>query len=353
MGQGSTTGDMADVGQVSAPAVPAHVQLIHMATAYWASRLLYVAAKFGLADHLAGGPKTAEALAGPTGTHAPSLHRVMRTLASLGVLTEDDQHRFALTPLGEALRTGAPGSARATVLTLAGDWAWRGFEHFPYSVETGKTGVEKALGEPLFDWLAKRPDDVSLFSETMIGFHGEEPPAVAAAYDFSGLQTVVDVGGASGNLLTTILERYPEPHGILFDLSHVVRDAPALIQARGLVDRITIDAGSFFETVPVGGDAYLLSHIIHDWSEDQCLTILGNCRRAMKPTGRVLIIEMVLPEGNGPHPGKMLDMMMLVGAGGQERTEPEYRVLLAKAGFNLSKVVPTRSAVSIVEAVPA
>jgi O-methyltransferase domain/Dimerisation domain len=343
---------MSETVQVNTEAPPAHVQLVQMATAYWASRLLYVAAKLSLADHLADGPKTAEALAGPTGTHAPSLYRLMRTLASLGVLTEDDQHRFALTPLGEALKTGAPGSARATVLTLAGDWVWRGFEHVLYSVETGKSAIEKSLGKPLFDWLASHPEDASLFSETMIGFHGEEPAAVAAAYDFSGLPTIIDVGGASGNLLTTILQRYPEPRGILFDLPQVVRDAPALIQARGLADRITIEAGSFFETVPVGGDAYLLSHIIHDWTEDQCLTILGNCRKAMKPTGRVLIIEMVLPEGNDPHPGKMLDMMMLVGPGGQERTEPEYRALLAKARFNLTKVVPTRSAVSIVEAVP-
>jgi len=344
---------MSETAQVSTDAPPAHVQLIQMATSYWASRLLYVAAKLGLADHLASGPKTAEALAGPTGTHAPSLHRVMRTLASLGLLTEDAQHRFELTPLGEALKTGAPGSARATVLTLAGDWVWRGFEHVLYSVETGQSALEKSLGEPLFDWLASHPEDASLFSETMIGFHGEEPAAVAAAYDFSGLRTIIDVGGASGHLLTTILERHPEPRGILFDLPHVVRDAPALIQERGLADRIKIDAGSFFETVPVGGDAYLLSHIIHDWTEDQCLTILGNCRRAMRPDGRVLIVEMVLPEGNDPHPGKMLDMMMLVGPGGQERTEPEYRALLTKAGFNLTKVVPTRSAVSIVEAVRA
>jgi hypothetical protein len=312
--------------------------------------VLYVAAKLDLADRLAGGPKSAEALAVATGTHAPSLGRLMRTLASLGLLTEDGQHRFALTPLGEALKSGAPGSARASVLTLAGDWVWRGFEHLLYSVETGKSGIEKSLGEPLFSWLGKHPEDASLFSETMIGFHGLEPAAVAAAYDFSGLETVVDVGGATGHLLTTILGSHPGPRGVLFDLPHVVRDAPALIRARGLAGRVTVESGSFFETVPAGGDAYLLSHVIHDWTEDQCLTILGNCRRAMKPDSRLLIIEMVLPAGDGPHPGKMLDMMMLVGPGGQERTEPEYAALLDKAGFRFTKVVPTRSAVSIVEA---
>jgi O-methyltransferase len=277
----------------------------------------------------------------------------MRTLASLGIVTEDASHRFALTPLGEALRTGAPGAARASILTLAGEWVSRAMDELQYSIETGKSGFDKVYGMPVFDWLATHPEDVALFSETMVGFHGAEPPAVADAYDFAALGTIVDVGGASGHLLTTILSRFPGPRGILFDLPHVVRDPSALIASRGLTDRVTIESGSFFERVPTNGDAYLLSHIIHDWREDLCLTILGNCHRAMRPDGRVLIIEMVLPPGNTPHPGKMLDMMMLVGPGGQERTEPEYAALLDKAGFRLTRVVPTASPVSIVEAVRA
>ena len=329
---------------------PPHAQLVQIAMAFWTSRTIYVTAKLGLADHLANGPKSAEELAGRTGTHAPSLYRVMRTVASLGIFTEDSVHRFALTPLGEALQSGAPGSAHATILTLAGDWAWRGWEQMLYSVETGKSSFEKALGMPMFDWLAQHPEDASLFSETMIGVHGAEPPAVAAAYDFSELRTIVDVGGATGNLLTTILGSYPGTRGILFDLPHVVRDAPALIEARGLAGRVTIEAGSFFESVPPGGDAYLLSHIIHDWSEEQCLTILQNCRRAMSADSRLLIIEMVLPEGDTPHTGKIIDMAMLVAPGGQERTEPEYAALLGKAGLGLTRVVPTESAVSVVEA---
>jgi O-methyltransferase domain/Dimerisation domain len=333
--------------------LPPSVQLVQMATAHWVSRIVRVAAELDIADHLAEGPRTAEVLAGTTGTHAPSLYRFLRTLASLGILTEDETHAFGLTPLGEALRKGAPGCARASILTLAGEWISRGMDELRYSVETGKSGVEKSLGMPIFDWLAQHPEQASLFSETMIGVHGSEPATVAAAYDFSDLATVVDVGGASGNLLTTILGRHPGPRGILFDLPHVVRDAPALIASRGLKDRVTIEPGSFFEKVPEGGDAYLLSHIIHDWSEDQCIAILGNCRRAMKPGSRLLIIEMVLPPGDTPHPGKMLDMMMLVGPGGQERTEPEYKALLAKAGFRLARVVPTASPVSVVEAVHA
>lgn len=333
--------------------VPAHIQLVQMATAYWVSRLLYVAAKLSLADHLAAGdgPQSADALAAKTGMHPQALYRVMRTLASLGLFAETGEKQFALTPLGEAMKTGAPGSARATVLTLAGDWCWRGFEQLPYSVETGKSGCERAMGEPIFDWLGKHPEDAALFSETMIGFHGMEPAAVAAAYDFSGLDTIVDVGGASGDLLTTVLAKHPDSRGVLFDLAQGLGNAPALIASRGLSDRVSLQSGSFFDAVPAGGDAYLLSHVIHDWTDEQCQTILGNCRRAMKPEGRLLIIEMVLPEDNAPHLGKLLDIMMLVGPGGQERTEPEYRALLAKAGFKLTRVVPTSSAVSIVEAV--
>jgi hypothetical protein len=322
-----------------------------MATAHWMSHILYAAAKLGLADHLAQGPKRVDELAAVTKTHAPSLSRLMRTLGHLGLVAEEGTGQFALTPLGEALKTGSPGAARSAILTLASPWITTGWERLLESVQTGRPGLEQALGMPIFDWLAQHPEEASLFSETMVSFHGAEPAAVAAAYDFSDLITIVDVGGATGNLLAAILNKYPGSRGILYDLPHVVRDAPKLIQGRGLAERVTIVSGSFFERVPEGGDAYLLSHIIHDWTEEQCLTILGHCRRVMKPTSRVLIIEMVLPGGNAPHPGKMLDMMMLVGPGGQERTEPEYRALLSKAGLRLTKVDPTNSAVSVVEAI--
>jgi len=349
----STNGKPAsDESKDLTPSKPPHAQLIEMGTAYWISQIVYVAAKLGLADQLNGEPKSADELAGPTGAHAPSLYRLMRTLAHLGLLREDGDHRFALTPLGEALKNGAPGAARASILTLGSKAFYTGFGQLLYSIQTGKSGLEKALGMPIFDWLGQNPEMASLFSETMVGVHGAEPAAVAAAYDFSGIKTIVDVGGATGNLLTTVLGRASGARGVLYDLPHVVRDAPAFIESRGLTDRVSIEAGSFFERVPGGGDAYLLSHIIHDWSEAQCLTILGNCRRAMKPGSRLLLIEMVLPSGNAPHPGKVLDMMMLVGPGGQERTEPEYGKLLAKAGFRLTRIVPTESAVSIVEAVP-
>jgi hypothetical protein len=331
--------------------VPPHVRLIEMGTAAWATMIIHGAAKIGLADHFDAGAKTAEELAGPTGTHAPSLRRLMRTLAALGILTESPAGYFALTALGEALKRDAPGAARATILTLAGGRLWRTMSEFPYSLETGKPAHVKLHDVPLFEWLAQHPEEAALFSETMVGFHGREPDAVAAAYDFSPFATLVDVGGATGHMLTTIVRRYDGLHGVLFDLPYVERNAREFISSRSLAHRISIRTGSFFDAVPQGGDAYLLSHVIHDWGEDQCLRILQNCRRVMRPDGRLLIVEMVLPPGDTMHPGKILDMIMLVGPGGQERTEEEYRVLLEKAGLRLTRVVPTGSAVSVVEAV--
>ena len=342
---------MSDHHEFGSRALPPHAQLIQMCIASWASAVVYAAAKLGLADQLATEPKNAAELAGPMRMHAPSLYRLMRTLASLGVLTERDAQRFALTPLGEALKTGAPGSARATLIAFGGTF-WHGWEEILYSLETGKTGFDKAHGMPLFEYLRQHPADASYFSEAMVGFHGDEPPAVAEAYDFSRFTNVVDVGGATGNLLAAILSRHTGPRGVLFDRPHVVLDAPTLLKAHGVEERVMIEAGDFFETVPAGGDAYVLSHVIHDWNEDQCLTILGHCRKVIKADGRLLIVEMVLPAGDTPHPGKVLDMVMLVFPGGQERTEVEYASLLGKAGFRLSRVVPTASAVSVVEAVP-
>ena len=336
----------------AAETLPPHVQLIQMGTAYWVSRAVYAAAELKLADRLGTEARTAAELAGAASLHAPSLHRLMRTLASLGILTETTGQRFGLTPLGQALKSDAPGSARASIVTICSRWFTDAFDNIVHSVQTGDTGFEKAHGVPIFNYLSQHPADATLFSETMVGFHGNEPPAVAAAYDFSIFKTIVDVGGATGNMLAEILLRHAGPRGVLFDLPHVVKDAAALLEAKGVDGRVTVESGDFFTTVPAGADAYILSHIIHDWSEEQCLTILGNVRKAIKPDGRLMIVEMVLPAGDTPHPGKITDIVMLTVAGGQERTEAEYAPLLAKAGFRIERVVPTGSAVSIVEAVP-
>lgn len=329
---------------------PAHVQLIEMGNAFIASRLIFAAARLGLADQLSPNPKSAAEIAGTVGVKAEFLHRLMRSLAGLGVLTEKPGQKFALTALGEALRSDAPGSARATILSF-GNWGAKSFQEIMHTLETGGTGMLKAFNARLFDYLAANPEAASDFSETMVGFHGAEPPAVAEAYDFSQFETIVDVGGATGNMLAEILLKHKGPRGILYDRPFVVEEANALLKRRGVADRVDIASGDFFEFAPAGGDAYILSHIIHDWNEAECLTILGHCRAGMKPGSKLLIVEMVLPHGDAPHPGKMLDMVMMVVVGGQERTAEEYAQLLAKAGLRMTRVVPTGSAVSIVEAV--
>jgi hypothetical protein len=342
---------MADHKPAASASPPPHVQLIQMGVSQLVLNTVYVAAKLGLADQLASAPKSAAELAGRMQVHAQSLHRLMRALANVGVLTEQPEQRFALTGLGEALKTGAPGSARSCLLFFGSPWQRSAWDHAVYSVQTGRPGFDKAQGVTSFEYLAQHPEDASLFSETMVGLYHEEPQAVAAAYDFSIFKTVVDVGGATGNMLATVLAHHAGPRGVLFDQPHVVKDAPALLGTRGVSNRVTIKSGDFFQSAPAGADAYILSHILHDWGEDQCLAILGNVRKAMNPSGRLLIVEMVLPSGDTPHPGKMIDMVMLVLTGGQERTEPEYRSLLSKAGLRLVRVVPTNSASSIVEAV--
>jgi hypothetical protein len=344
---------MPESQQIAPQTPPPHVQLIQMARAHVVSRMVHAAAKLGLADQLATGPKSAAQLAGPLGVHAPSLHRLMRALASLGVLSEQSEQRFALTDLGEALRTDARSSAKAAVLYFGGASSQSGWDQLLYAVQTGQTGFAKAHGMPFFAYLAQHPEEASLFSEVMVGFNGPEVAAVAAAYDFSPFATIVDVGGATGNLLAAILGRHVGPRGVLFDRAHVVVDAPALLRTRGVAERVTVETGDFFETVPAAGDAYILSHVLHDWNDQQCLTILGRVRHAIGQRGRLLIVEMVLPSGDAPHPGKMLDMSMLVITGGQERSEAEYALLLGEAGFRLIRVVPTDTAVSVIEATPA
>jgi hypothetical protein len=331
-------------------APPPEAQVAGILLSQIVPRLVHVMAVLKLADHLSSGPRSAEELAPLTGTHAPTLHRIMRSLAGVGFLTEDATHRFGLQPLGATLKSGTP--SHATALIIGGALCTRSLEELLHSAQTGKTSFEHVFGTPLFDWLGAHPDQALLFNHTMVGFHGAEPPAVAAAYDFSVFKTIADVGGSTGNLLATILSHYPGPRGILYDLPHVVAEAPAALKQRGVADRVRIEGGSFFDGVPAGADAIVMSHIIHDWNHEQCQTILSHCRRALPADGRLLLVEMVLPEGDVPHPGKLLDILMLTVPGGEERTPSQYSALLEPAGFTMTRVVPTASPVSIVEALP-
>jgi SAM-dependent methyltransferase len=292
-------------------------------------------------------------LAQSSGAHPPSLYRVLRTLASLGVFVEEGNQTFRLTPLGATLRSDVPGSVRSWALVNCGI-GWRAYGELLYSVQTGQPGFDHAYGMSVFDYTARHPDAMAIFGKMMIDFHGPEVAAVASAYSLSDATTVVDVGGGSGNLLAALLEANPRLTGTVFERPAVAETAVQWLHAAGLSHRADVLEGDFFESVPTRGDLYVLSHVIHDWDDAHCLTLLGNCRRVMSPEGRLLIVETVLPGANEPSPGRLLDLIMLANApSGQERTLEEYQDLLARAGFRLVRVVPTASSVSVIEAVTA
>lgn len=326
---------------------PVHVRMLQMMTAYWTSQCIHLTAKLRLADLVKAAPRTAEELAKVTGTHAPSLYRMLRALASVGVFQEDDQRRFHETDLSRTLESDAPFSQRA-LAEMMGDEHYRAWGELEYSIRTGKIAFDHVYGKPCFDWLAEHPEQAANFDAAMVGVHGQESAAMVDAYDFSSFGTLVDIGGGNGSLIKLVLERFPKLKGILFDLPHVIERAMPNLPA----DRCQAIGGSFFHSVPSGGDAYMMRHIIHDWDEPKCLTILGNVRKVIPPTGKLLVVEGVIPPGNGPSFTKLLDLNMLIIPGGQERTEDEYRQLYAKAGFRLTRIVPTRAEVSLIEGVP-
>jgi ubiquinone/menaquinone biosynthesis C-methylase UbiE len=319
-----------------------------MITGYWISQAIYAAAKFGIADHLQDGPKTVGELAAATSTNPDALYRLLRALASVGIFAEGESRRFSLTPLAEPLRSDIAGSKRALTL-MSGDEQFRAWAEIDYSLRTGKMAFDKVFGKPVFDYLAEHPDKARIFDAAMVGIHGRESNAVVNAYDFSGIGIVADIGGGNGSQMTEILQKHNRMKGILFDLPHVIDRAKERMQASGLLDRCQLVAGSFFEDVPEGADAYFLRHIIHDWDDGKCMTILRHCHRAMRPASTLLVIESVIPPGNEPFHGKFLDLVMLLIPGGKERTESEYRTLFERAGFELTRIVPTGTEVSIVE----
>ncbi len=328
--------------------LPPQAQISRMLTGYWISQALYVAAKLGLADLLKDGPRTADALASATRTQPRALYRLLRSLASQGVFVEDNQCRFSLTPLAECLRSDVPGSQRSLAI-MNGEEHYHAFGQLLWSVQTGQTAFDKLHGMPVFDFLQRHPEQAKIFDEAMVGVHGRETAAMLEAYDFSGVRVLADVGGGNGSLLATALKRHPQMRGILFDLPGVIERARANLQAAGIADRCQAIAGSFFESVPPGADAYLMRHIIHDWDDARATTILRNVHRAMGAGGKLLVIESVIPPGNSPSFGKLLDLAMLVIPGGEERTEEEYRKLFQAAGFRLNRIVPTPTEVAVIE----
>jgi len=333
-------------------AIPPAQQLGQIITGYWQSQAVYVAAELGIADLLNGGPKPVSELAAATETDPDALFRLLRALASVGVFTETSAKTFALTPMAEMLRSDAPQSMRS-LARMAGGEQFQAWADLLYSVRTGKTAFDRRFGVPVFDFLAANPEQAQIFDGAMVGIHGRETAAVIKAYDFGPIKTLADIGGGNGSNLSAILQANPSMRGILFDLPHVVERARPEITIAGVSDRCQLVGGSFFEDVPAGPDAYLMRHIIHDWDEEKCQTILRCIRRRIPADGRLLIVESVIPPGNEPFSAKFLDLTMLAIPGGKERTREEYDALLSSAGFRLSRIVPTTTEISVIESVPA
>jgi hypothetical protein len=315
------------------------------------SRAVCTIAELGIADQIEpGSPRAAESLAGATGTHERSLYRILRFLASHGIFQEKGNRQFDHTPLSQCLRSDAESSFRPAARMLHRIYpSWDGLHH---SAITGESGFTKVFEQPLFEYLGTHPELAPIFDAAMSASHGHETAAMLEAYDFSGVHFLADIGGGNGSLIGTLLQRYPKLRGLMFELGHVAERARESLKAYGVDGRCSVIEGNFFQSVPSGADTYLFRHIIHDWNDEQSVQILNNCRKVIPKNGRLLIIEAVVPSGNGPSLAKDFDMLMLVLPGGIERTEEEYKLLLRQAGFQLSSITPTTSLISVVEGKP-
>ncbi|HEX4249453.1 MAG TPA: methyltransferase [Pseudonocardia sp.] len=331
---------------------PAPVTLLEMIWGSMITQALYVAAKFGIADLLAAGPMTPEEIARRVDASPEGVFRLLRALASRGVFAVRPDGRFELTPLAEPLRSDAPVSMRSVALLWGSPEAWEHWSHLLDSVRTGEPTIPVVRGMDFWEFLASKPDFAAEFNSAMTTFSDLVKAPVLAAYDFSPFATIVDVAGGHGAMLAAILQRTPAAHGVLFDQPSVTAGAGDLLRAHGVESRCAVESGSFFDGVPAGGDAYIMKNIIHDWSDTDALAILRNIRKVIRPGGRLVLIEMVLPEGNSGHLGSVFDLEMLLDLGSRERTERDFRQLLATAGFELARVVPTASIACVVESKP-
>jgi len=333
---------------------PPSLAMIRLITSFWVLRAIYIAAKLGVADLLKDESKEIGELANATGSHGPSLYRVLRALASVGIFAEEEQGRFALTPLGATLRTDVPGSLRAWVNVQLGEEHYRAWGESMHSVQTGETTFDHVFGTGVWQYRALNPDHAKLFDEAMANLTGINNTAVLSSYPLSRFEKIVDVGGGDGGLLIEILEANPSVRGVLFDLPHVAEKAKKRITDAGLEGRCQVVAGDAFASVPDGADAYILSRVIHDWDDARSIAILRNCNRAIVETGRLLLVEGVVRSGNEPDISKFFDLNMMVLNGGRERTAAEYQALLEAAGFTLVTIIPTQSVmgVSVIECMP-
>jgi ubiquinone/menaquinone biosynthesis C-methylase UbiE len=327
--------------------------MLQIVTSFWTSRAIGVFAKLGIADQLESGPKTAGELAKATDTHAPSLFRLLRALASAGIVKAESEGRFALTPLSQTLVTNAPGSLRWFMMSELGQEHYPAWGNLMHSIKTGEIAFDDFFKMDIWQYFKQNPEDGAVFNDSMSGVTGVANEAIMSVYDFSPFHKVIDIGGGHGGLITSILKKNPQSQGVLFDAPQVIEGARPRLEASGVADRCETVAGNFFEAVPVGGDAYVMKWIIHDWDDEKALTILKNIRSQMQPNGRLIVVETVVPDTDEPHFSKFFDLNMLVMTGGKERTATEFRELLAAAGFKLLKITPTNLPTSIIEAQPA
>jgi O-methyltransferase domain/Dimerisation domain len=328
------------------------VAMLKLITGAWLSQAIYAAAELGVADALAEGPKTLEALSLRLGANPPALYRLLRLLASHEIFAEQPDGSFAQTPRGECLEKDAFGSVRAMAL-VCGEEHYRSWGDILYSLKTGAPAFDRLYTQGFYEYLNSNVRASHLFNDAMSNMAILGNLAVAGAYPFPAQGTIVDVGGGHGPLLAAILNQTPKAKGILFDTPQATSEAHAFLQAAGVEERVACHAGNFFEAVPQGGDIYLLSRILQSFNDEACQKLLSNCRKAMRPGSKVLIIEMVIPPGNHPFFGKLSDLNMLIMTHGRERTAKEYAALLETAGLTFSRLLSTESPMSILEGVSA
>jgi hypothetical protein len=317
---------------------------------HWISQSLYVVTEMGVADQLRGEARSIDDLAQSVGAHTEALYRVLRALASIGIFTEIKSRHFALTPVGQLLRTDIPDSMHDLATTISRDWEPWG--HMMQCVRTGQSAYHHQYGMSFFSYLQENPNKAELFNKAMGNFVTNHGIVAVSFYDFTPYTKVIDIGGGHGLLMKAILESNPDLNGIIFDLPHVIAVSEKSIIDHGLSGRCKCIQGDFFTSVPSGGDVYVLASIIHDWDDEQGILILKNCRKVIPDQGKLLMLEMVVPPGDTPSIAKLLDLQMLVSLGGKERTEEQYRSLLSDAGFRLNRIIPTSALPSILEANP-
>jgi hypothetical protein len=325
--------------------------LIRLAEGLSPARAVQLAAELGLADLLADGPRSADDLAAATSTDAGAVYRLMRTLAAEGVFTETSPGCFGLTGLGDLLRADHPHSLRSWVLfqEMFNDV----YADAMHSIRTGEPTFAAVYGAPIFRFLEEHPEAGELFNTAMAQHSRLMATMLASVYDFTAVRRIVDVGGGDGSFLSGLLAEWTTLAGVVFDLPYVADAARKQLAGAGLGDRCVFAGGDMLREVPPGADTYMLKGVLHNWPDDDVVTVLRNCRQAMTADGRLLLIEWLVPTGDTRHPSKVVDLSMLFVYGGRERTEQEYAVLLAEAGLRLARVVGSSTSLTVIEAIPA